>query len=250
MRLIKRHSTVNYQPSARNHVIFLPEVDISVEAIYPDPAKKPLCLQNAEHQSFTQPIEGVQAATRIYPLAGNTRLPHRAPTEATESTIAQRPRKRSRVLNDRELLVALHQKQDKHHFWLKRQMQSLLVDFNRIRNVATKNAFVAHETCRRSWKSLTLLSAEADLQDDGFNERFQFDSTPPRTAVLRRTPSLEDSEYSSSAAMVNARVINDEDDATSPPPTTTARIDTAPSSSAPPPNDNNPAASPTHQEDE
>ena len=46
-------------------------------------------------------------------------------------------------------------------------MQSLLVDVNRIRNLATKNAFVTHETCRRSWKSLTLLSAEADLQDDG-----------------------------------------------------------------------------------
>ena len=127
-------------------------------------------------------------------------------------------------------------------------MQSLLVDVNRIRNLATKNAFVAHETCQWSWKSLTLLSAEADLQDDGFNERFQFDSTPPRTAVLRRTPSLEDSEYSSSAATVNARVIDDEDDATSPPPTT-ARIDTAQSSSAPPPNDDNPAASPTHDDE-
>ena len=124
-------------------------------------------------------------------------------------------------------------------------MQSLLVDVNRIRNLATKNAFVAHETCRRSWKSLTLLSAEADLQDDDFNERFQFDSTPPRTVVLRRTPSLEDSEYSSSAATVNARVIDDEDDATSPPPTT-ARIDTAPSSSAPPNDNDNPAASTTH----
>ena len=206
-------------------------------------------LHNAEHHSFSQTIEGVQAVTRVYPLAGNTRLPHRAQTEATESTIAQRPRKRSRVLNDRELLVALHQKQDKHHFWLKRLMQSLLVDVNRIRNLATKNAFVAHETCRRSWKSLTLLSAEADLQDDGFNERFQFDSTPPRTVVLRRTPSLEDSEYSSSAATVNARVIDDEDDATSPPPTS-ARIDTAPSSSAPPTNNDNPTVSPTHQEDE
>ena len=126
-------------------------------------------------------------------------------------------------------------------------MQSLLVDVNRIRNLATKNSFVAHETCRRSWKSLTLLSAEADLQDDGFNERFQFDSTPPRNVVLRRTPSLEDSEYSSSVAIVNARVIDDEDDATSPPPPT-ARIDTAPSSSAPPTNDNDPAASPTHDE--
>ena len=65
-------------------------------------------------------MEGVQAVARVYLMAGNIRLPHRAPTEATASTIAQRPQKRSRVLNDRELLVALHKKQDKHHFWLKR----------------------------------------------------------------------------------------------------------------------------------
>ena len=122
-------------------------------------------------------------------------------------------------------------------------MQSLLVDVNRIRNLATKKAFVTHETCRRSWKSLTLLSAEADLQDDGFTERFKFDSTPPRNAHLRRTPSLEDSDYSSSAATVNARVIDDQDDATSPPPTI-ARVDTAPSSSAPPDLNDDPAASP------
>ena len=118
-------------------------------------------------------------------------------------------------------------------------MESLLVDVNRIRNLATKNAFVTHETCRRSWKSLTLMSFEDDLQQDGFTKRFKFDSTPPRNAVLRRTPSLEDSKYSSSAATVNARVIDDEDDATSP------RIDTAPSSSPPPDYNVNPAPSPT-----
>ena len=125
-------------------------------------------------------------------------------------------------------------------------MQSLLVDVNRIRNLATENAFVTHETCRWSWKSLTLLSAEADLQDDGFTERFKFDTTPPGNAVLRQTPSLEDSVYSSSEATVNAGVIDDGDDTTSPPPTS-ARIDTAPSTSAPPNNDDNPDASPTHE---
>ena len=122
---------------------------------------------------------------------------------------------------------------------MKRQMQSLLVDVNRIRNLATKNAFVAHETSRCTWKGLTLMCSEDDLQEDGFSERFKFDSTPPRRTVLRRTPSLEDSEFSSSAATVNARVIDDEDDATS------ARTDTAPSSSAPPINTDDPAASPT-----
>ena len=108
MRLIKLHSAISYQPSARNHWIFLPDVDMSVEAIYPEPAKEPLSLQNAENQSFSQNVEGVQAVSRVYPLAGTTRAPHRALTEATESTMAQRPKKRSRVLNDRELLGALH----------------------------------------------------------------------------------------------------------------------------------------------
>ena len=92
MRLIKLHSAINYQPSARNHLIFLPEVDMSIEAIYPEPAKDPIYLHNVDRQRFTQPIEGVQAVSRVYPLAGNTRAPH-AQTEATGSTIAQRPRK-------------------------------------------------------------------------------------------------------------------------------------------------------------
>ena len=58
-------------------------------------------------------------------------------------------------------------------------MKSLLVDVNRIRNLATKNAFVAHETCHRTWKGLTMMCSEDDLQEDGFTEQFKFDSTPP-----------------------------------------------------------------------
>ena len=128
-------------------------------------------------------------------------------------------------------------------------MQSLLVDVNRIRNLATKNAFVAHEAYRRSWKSLTLLCSEDDLREDGFTEGFKFDSTPPRTAVLRRTPSLEDSEYSSPAETVNAKVIDDEDDATSP-NTTSPRLDTAPGPSTPPDSNVDPAPSSSPDENE
>ena len=105
-------------------------MDMSTEAIYSEPAKQPLSLQNAEHQSFTQNVEGVEAVSRVYPLAGTTHAPHPASTEATDSATAPRPKKHTRVLNDRELLVALHQKQDRHHDWLKRQMKSLLVDVN------------------------------------------------------------------------------------------------------------------------
>ena len=219
---------------------------MSVEAIYTKPAKEPLYLHNVDHQSFTQPIEGIHvpnAATPSYPLAGNIRVPHRANTEATDSTIAQRPRKRSRVLNDQELLVALHQKQDKHHDWLKCQMQSILVDVNHIRNLATKNSFVAHESCRRSWKSLTLLCSEDVLREDGFTKGFKFDSTPPRDASWCQTPPIEDPEYSSSAATVVARVV-EEDDATSP-AMASPRLDTAPGPSAPPNVNIDPAPSST-----
>ena len=174
-------------------------------------------------------------------MAGTTRAPHPASTEATDSATASRPKKHTRVLNDRELLVALHQKQDRHHDWLKRQMKSLLVDVNRIRNLATKNAFVAHETCRRTWKGLTMMLSEAELQEDGFTERFKFDSTTPRRAVLLGTPSLEESEFSSSAATVTARIIDEEDDATSPPAAS------APPSSAAPPNTSNDPAAPGNE---
>ena len=111
-------------------------------------------------------------------------------------------------------------------------MQSILVDVNHIRNLATKNSFVAHEACRRSWKSLTLLCTEEELREDGFTKGFKFYSTP-RNASWRRTPPIEDSEYSSSAATVVARVVEEEDDATSP-AMASLRLYTTPGPSAPP----------------
>src|SRR3990170_5408990 len=124
MWLTKLHSTINYQASVRNHVVFLPEVDMSHEAIYLVPAKEPVREDNATFQSFTQPLESIHVPNppaTAGPLASQLRLPHRANTDATASTVAQRPQKRARVLNDKELLVSLHQKQDRHHDWLKHQ---------------------------------------------------------------------------------------------------------------------------------
>ena len=83
-------------------------------------------------------------------------------------------------------------------------MQSLLVDDNRIRNLATKNSFVAHEACRRALKSLTMLYSEDDLEVDGFTERFKFDPRPPQSASWCSTSCIEDSEYSSLAPTVFA----------------------------------------------
>ena len=122
-------------------------------------------------------------------------------------------------------------------------MQSLLVDVNRIRNLATKNSFVAHEACSQSWKSLTMLCPEEDLCEDGFTENFKFDSKPLQNASWRRTPSIEDSEHSSSAATIVVRVIDEEDDATS--PVLTALHDVVAQGPSAPPNSNIDPAAPT-----
>ena len=61
-----------------------------------------------------------------------------------------------------------------------------------------------------------MLCSEDDLIADGFTKRFKFDSKPPQSANWCPTPSIEDSDYSSSAPTIVACVIDEEDDATSP----------------------------------
>ena len=88
------------------------------------------------------------------------------------------------------------------------------------------------------------MCSEEDLHKDGFTEGFKFDSRPPRNASWRRTPSLEDSEYSSLAVTVVANVLDEEDDATS--PTMAAlHLDSASGLSAPPNSNDDPAPSST-----
>ena len=51
---------------------------------------------------------------------------------------------------------------------------------------------------------------------DGFTQCFKFASKPPESAKWRPTPSIEDSDYSSSTPIVAAHAIDEEDDATLP----------------------------------
>jgi hypothetical protein len=72
MRLIMLCSPVQYQPSARNHHIFLPEVDVSHEVIYPQADKTPIDDDNAAHQSLSGHIEAIHIPNAAAPglLAG------------------------------------------------------------------------------------------------------------------------------------------------------------------------------------
>ena len=117
------------------------------------------------------------------------------------------------------------------------------MDVNHIRNLATKNSFVSHEAYQRSWKSLTLLCPKDDLHEDGYTEDFKFDSRPPQNAIWHRTPSIEDSEHSSSAATIVARVVDEENDTTSA-TIATLHLDTASGPTAAPNSNVDPDSSP------
>jgi hypothetical protein len=190
MRLIKRCSNTSFKPSFKNHGIHLPEVHVLREVIYPESvkAKAPVFEDNAQHQSFSEDIAVVHIPNLVPQLAlqGQYRQARDTTTEATTSHVPHRRPAHQHTMTDRELIVSLHQKQDKHHEWSKHQMQSLLQDINRICNVCTKTSYIAHEACHRSWKSLLLQQTEAELSADGYHARYPFDSTTPPDAATWR----------------------------------------------------------------
>lgn len=236
MRLINRCTNTNYKPSFKNHGVHLPEVHVIREVIYPAPAKAPVFDDHARHQSFAEDIEAVHIPNLAPQLVlqGQYRQARDTTTEAITSHVPHRRPARQRTMTDRELIVSLHQKQDKHHEWSKRQMQSLLHDVNRICNVCTKTSYVAYEACRRSWKSLLLQRTEAELSADGFHARYPFDgTTPPAATTWRVTPSIETSDFSSSAPTVPPNAYDAEEDVTSP-ANPTMHQDTASGPAAPP----------------
>jgi hypothetical protein len=118
IHLIKLRSTVQYEPSGRTHHIFLPKDDAPHEVIYPSADKDPRIVE-ASHSAYMEAIHLPNVAPTSK-HAGQFRQPRQANTEAITSTVPQRPQKRPKVMTDRELIVSLHQKQDKHHDWLKR----------------------------------------------------------------------------------------------------------------------------------
>ena len=74
---------------------------------------------NARHQSFTEDIEGVHIPNPAPQLVlqGQYRQARDTTTEATTRHVPHRHPARQRTMTDKELIVSLHQKQDKHHEW-------------------------------------------------------------------------------------------------------------------------------------
>lgn len=89
MHPYKHRSNIDFKPSCRNHHIFLPNVEVIHEDIYPNPAKAPTSVDVVAHQSFSDHLEDIHISNVASQdrLTGQFRQPHDTTIEATTSNL-------------------------------------------------------------------------------------------------------------------------------------------------------------------
>ena len=102
------------------------------------------------------------------------------------------------MLTDHELLISLHQKVDRNHKWVKRQLGSILHNMTSTHNAVKKNHYYLHEVFDRTWAILSHLYGEEDLKQMGLKEDFDWSAPPLKKYKKGKVPTLVTSSYSSS----------------------------------------------------
>nr|BAK04522.1 predicted protein [Hordeum vulgare subsp. vulgare] len=69
------------------------------------------------------------------------------------------------VMNNRELLLGLHQKVDRNHKWVKRQFDAIVKTFNETQNEVKINHHYLHEVFDCTWATLAHLKTPAKLEE-------------------------------------------------------------------------------------
>ena len=103
-----------------------------------------------------------------------------------------------RVMANRELLLSLHQREDRNHKCVKRQFGSILHNMTATHNAVKENHYYLHEVCDRTWAILSHVYGEEDLKNMGLKEDFDWSAPPPKKYKKVKVPSLVASSYSSS----------------------------------------------------
>lgn len=84
----------------------------------------------------------------------------------------------ARVMTDHELLISLHQKVDRNHEWVQRQIHQILHYMTVTQNLVKKNHYYTHETFDHAWAILSHPKIDEELKELGFQQDFDW-SHPP-----------------------------------------------------------------------
>ena len=112
-------------------------------------------------------------------------------------------------MTDRELLISLHQKVDKHHRWVKRQFIAVQANMTVTHNSVRKNRYYLHEIFDRSWAILSHLKTDEELADMDFQMNFDWAEPPRKKFKKTQVPPLMPSSESSSCTTDKNEVVED-----------------------------------------
>lgn len=154
MRFIRTRTSINYEADKQSHLSYVPPVEVLQSTISSIPGKGKSVV-----------VEGVRSLTGQIrqPVASQTTedsTSHGTDAPASEQTPqAEAPR----MMTNRELLISLHQKVDRNHDWVKRQLTSIVEGMTVAHNTVRNNTYYSHEIYKRTWAILATMKTEDEL---------------------------------------------------------------------------------------
>jgi hypothetical protein len=101
-------------------------------------------------------------------------------------------------MTDRELLISLHQKVDRNHSWVKRQLATILANMTVAQNSVRENHYYAHEIFDRSRAILSHLKTAEELEEMEFQQNFDWLIPPKKKFKRVQVPQMVPSSVSPS----------------------------------------------------
>jgi hypothetical protein len=219
MRLTRTRTSIDYEADKQNHLSFVPPVEVLKSTISSIPGKGKYVV-----------VEGVRS------LMGQIRQPVASQTtddSASHGTNAhaseQIPQAEApRMMTNRELLISLHQKVDRNHDWVKRQLASIVEGMAVAHNTVRKNTYYSHKIYKRTWAILSTMKTEDELTAMNIHEHYDWaeqkrkrfkpvsipQMVPSSESPSRQIDEFEDVEYTAAGPSRNNNTNSD-----APPPT-------------------------------
>ena len=195
MRFIRSLSSVQYKADRQNHLSYLPEVEILQSTLTGVYGKCKTIIDEEIH-----PLDGQFCQPISISIADET---------ASQDTAAKASKQTSEapcVMTDHELLISLHQKVDKHHWWGKRQFVVVQANMTVTHNAVRKNRYYLHEIFDHNWATLSHLKTDEELVADRFQMNFDWAEVSRKKFKKAQVPPLKPSRELHHTQLMNMKL--------------------------------------------
>ncbi|KAI4974843.1 hypothetical protein ZWY2020_048450 [Hordeum vulgare] len=180
IRFIRHRSGINYHADFNNHIGYMPPIRVKKKTFEPVEGKGKSVIDEG-----SRPLDGQFREPDAYSSWDD------AETQEPPSPVAPR------VMTKTELHLSLHQKVDRNHKWVKRQLRAIVKTLNETQNAVKINRHYLHEVFDRTWATLAHLKPQQELDELEFTQDFDWSWPPKKKFKPIPVRDLEDSSFSS-----------------------------------------------------